>query len=196
MRLAAGAVLVVVAMSAVSVRGEEDLINWEKKRDPFAYDFREVIERPSIPPVDDFGIAKAREQLMSLYIKAECSLMDGHPDAALKTIDEGLAVITATGYPNALAAEHNKFIRLSTAAERAYEREAAEQDFKRLNLTLNGVVQSKQARAIINSKIVCCGEVIEFPNSSQSVMVTEIQKDKVIVRYRGFLMAVDLAEKG
>lgn len=197
MRIAAAAAVFVVAMFAVSARGEEkiEMINWEGKRDPFTAPLTwiEYVKPPPYqqPPPSE---QKARDELANLYIQSENAILEGDSKSALMLADQGLDLVNKLANESIvrLNAERNQLVRARTVADRLYQRELAEKEFAQLNLSLTGVVQSKQARAILNSRVVGRGEVITLPNSVQVVVVTDIQADKVIVRYRGYLMAVEL----
>jgi len=82
MRIAAGAVVIVVAMFALSVRAEDakgdDLINWEGKRDPFTAPLTWVIERKTPPPTpgggDHFDEEATRNMADMFTTRAEAKL--------------------------------------------------------------------------------------------------------------------------
>jgi hypothetical protein len=197
MRIAAAAAVFVVALFAVSAWGEEkiELINWEGKRDPFAYQF--IYGLPGDPPPPNgsqFDPIAARNMLDMFIGRAESQLLEGNESEALVACDRGLEIVANIPDRNIAKfySDRDRLIRLRTVADRQHQRQSAEREFAQLNLSLTGVVQSKQARAILNSRVVGRGEVITLPNSVQVVVVTDIQADKVIVRYRGYLMAVEL----
>ncbi len=139
---------------------------------------------------------EAREKLA----KAETQFKSAQYKSAITNCDEGLESISKlekdVRLPEVSIQEiREKLYSLRTAAERLYNRKIAEQAFKQLNIKVTGVVaKNRNSLAIVNSRVVTRGDLIESTDQSGGAIVDEILPGRVILRFRGYRMELDAAQ--
>ncbi|MCY3020544.1 MAG: hypothetical protein NTW87_16100 [Planctomycetota bacterium] len=87
-----------------------------------------------------------------------------------------------------------KLLDLRRAADRLWQRQEAERQFRELDLRVSGVIASgRHALAIVNGRTATRGAVVAT-SDNQMVTVDEIRPDHVVFVWRGFKIAVALPD--
>lgn len=184
---------------------EDDFaIPTEGRRDPFT--ITKLSEIPVIPgyapppppPPRKDTFEKTREAIESALRQGESSLMELDAFSTIQFCDAGVVQLPAIDF-----AEHPEFeqlkgslLRLRKAADQLQRRQSAERDFAAMNIKVQGVmVNPKRPLAIVNSKTVRKGETIHLDNN-ESLLIDEVQPERVIFAFRGYRMTLSLAETG
>ncbi|GMV79235.1 MAG: hypothetical protein AMXMBFR7_04190 [Planctomycetota bacterium] len=188
-----------------SIKEEQFKFDIKGRRDPFTFAKVDTVVKPVPTPGETPGVAdanelnKIREAAKRSFDQAEQALMSANSRNAMALADQGLeainkAKVPLTEWPE-LQELQEKLFRLRLAAERLFNREEAEVAFKNLNITVTGVVaKDRSSRAIVNSHVVGRGDLVETGDESSVVIVDQILPGKVIVRFRGFRMKLDVAQ--
>ena len=112
----------------------------------------------------------------------------------MKNSDEGLAALKALRAEDRafFYRERDELLRVSKAAQRSMQRIAAENELKRLNISITGLLlRDRQPEAIVNAKLLRPGDTVSVPDAEDVPVVREIRADGVVMRFRGYLIGVD-----
>lgn len=176
----------------------------EGMRDPFTFvrvKKKVVVETtatgPKRPENERLRIEQeAREKLS----EAQVSFKNARFKQAITSCDKGLDLISKLDKDVALLEVglqevREKLYSLRTAAERLHNRKMAELAFKQLNIRVTGVVARKRkSLAIVNSRVVSRGDLIEATDQAGGAIIDEILPGRVIVRFRGYRMELNASQ--
>ena len=200
--------LSILALAALTTAGmasgEDDAQRIEagKRRDPFSFalaapdpDNTPIPPKPPGPAESD--LQATRRKLDDLYSRADALMLDGNPEGALRASDEALAILQGLRPEDRSTFDRQRedLLRISKAAQRSLQRSASEIEFKRLNIAVTGLlIRERQAQAIVNAKLLSPGDFVPVPNSDDapSVLVREIRKNEIVLRFRGYLMSLEI----
>jgi hypothetical protein len=174
------------------------------RRDPFTF-LKVVAPAPGTPgapgdtgPMVQSVIEEIKATAERNYVQAEQLMMSGNPREAVTLCDKGLdafrEIKNVEDVP-ALQDLRERLFRLRKAAERLRNRADAELAFKNMNLRVSGVVaRERDSRAIVNNKVVGKGDLILASDNSEGAIVDDIVPGRVIVRFRGYKMVLDVSQ--
>lgn len=172
------------------------------RRDPFTFTKPIITKNESVPGQPDQispnTVVILKEQAERSYNTAEQLMMAGNAREAITACDKGLEAFrefkNIEEVPD-LQEMRERLFRLRKAADRLRTRSDAEQAFKNLNLRVSGVVaRDRDSRAIVNNKVVGKGDLILASDNSEGAIVDDIVPGRVIVRFRGYKMVLDVAQ--
>ncbi|MCW8133638.1 MAG: hypothetical protein KIS92_25055 [Planctomycetota bacterium] len=171
------------------------------RRDPFTFTKPIIAPTETAPGPDQIApstLIVLKEQAERNYLLAEQLMMAGNPREAITACDKGLEgfreIKNIEEVPD-LQDMRERLFRLRKAADRLRSRADAEQAFKNLNLRVSGVVaRDRDSRAIVNNKVVGKGDLILASDNSEGAIVDDIVPGRVVVRFRGYKMVLDVAQ--
>ena len=170
----------------------------EDFRDPFTFATAKELNLP--PPGPVIGPKTYEKDLVLNFLpRARKAFMEDRVAKTREICEEGLRAIGSepeVGFGYEVKCARQDILRLLIVAERLLARRDAERAFEELDLKVSGIVTTgRHGRAIVNGRLLARGAVLEVKDTDEVVVVDAVEREEVIVLYRGIRIALPLGSK-